>query len=145
MPESPRWLISQNRRQEAQKIIQNSYERMHQESPKVLEAFPDSSDVLNSSPEFPATKSTKEKKGMIRSNLKSLGILFSHSDLRKRVFIMYFSWMTSSLCYYAIGNDKIKSVKTNDFKMNNNKNGSIKSNPKKSSFPFLYYDDSFQN
>lgn len=102
MPESPRWLITQNRRQDAEKIIREYYEPVRDSVVKT-DNFPEHCEVREKSGEVPELNGTTENEGFLRSNLKSLRILYSHVELRKRAFIMYFSWMTSSLCYYVIG------------------------------------------
>ncbi|XP_015126802.1 organic cation transporter protein [Diachasma alloeum] len=95
MPESPRWLITQNRRNEAQKIIEKYYGPIST-APALRSTPPDQQN--NKQNDIHGEKN----KNFIRGNMKSLGILFSNSELRKRLLIMYVSWLTSSLSYYAI-------------------------------------------
>ncbi|XP_011302376.1 organic cation transporter protein [Fopius arisanus] len=95
MPESPRWLITQNRREEARKIIEKYYGPV----PTTPVPMSMSSDQRNNKQNG---IHEEKKENFIQRNMKSLRILFSNSELRKRLIIMYLSWLTSSLSYYAI-------------------------------------------
>lgn len=100
MPESPRWLITHNRRQEAKSLI----DRASKGSPDA-----EMSTSLTSPIQIQELKQeSKDTKEGLHKNIKGFWVLLSNSELRKRIFITNFTWMTASLTYYALGNRMIE-------------------------------------
>lgn len=100
MPESPRWLITHNRRQEAKSLI----DRASKGSPDA-----EMSTSLTSPIQIQELKQeSKDTKEGLHKNIKGFLVLLSNSELRKRILITNFTWMTASLTYYALGNRMIE-------------------------------------
>lgn len=96
MPESPRWLIAHNRRQEAKSLI----DRASKGSPDA-----EMSTSLTPTIQIQELKQeSKDSKEVLHKNIKGFWVLLSNSELRKRILITNFTWMTASLTYYALGN-----------------------------------------
>ncbi|XP_078050216.1 organic cation transporter protein [Augochlora pura] len=101
MPESPRWLITQNRRREAQNLIEKA-SKVSSTMSTTLETslsmqrqdFKDSSNSIAGNQE-----SGKER---LVKNIEGFRVLLGNGELRNRLIITNFNWMTASLSYYAL-------------------------------------------
>lgn len=105
MPESPRWLIAHNRRKEAKMLIDkaskvNRIERTTTVSSTIQkQELRDTNVITNVNPKLTSTKSIEDK---LHKNIKGFQVLISNGELRKRILITNFTWMTASLTYYAL-------------------------------------------
>ena len=106
MPESPRWLIAHNRRNEAKILIEKACKRASTTAtPTALhsgirnQSWKCSDDAIIPPKETAAEESTKER---LRNNVRGFQVLVSNSELRKRILITSFAWMVASLSYYAL-------------------------------------------
>lgn len=100
MPESPRWLIAHNRRQEAKSLID-----------RASKGSPDAEMSTSLTPTIriqELKQESKESKEELHKSIKGFWVLLSNSELRKRILITNFTWMTASLTYYALGNRMIE-------------------------------------
>ncbi|XP_057338100.1 organic cation transporter protein-like [Microplitis mediator] len=97
LSESPRWLISQNRLDEAQQIIEKYHKSFM--IPTHIEGNPTNERTLSSS-DSPAT--LNESKGFFYRNFKSVKFLFTHSDLRKKILIMYLTNYVTAVVSYSL-------------------------------------------
>jgi hypothetical protein len=103
MPESPRWLISQGKRNKARDIIEKFYGPIKNYRDDMSFTLESSSSKTNK-----LTVDVKNPKSNILTNqLKGLKIIFGHNELRKRACISYFTWMTASFTYYTLGKNEI--------------------------------------
>lgn len=90
-------MISRGRLDEAQKIIEK-YNKLFSISP-TLDAESLTSPLTL--PESPIT--LKTNKGFFHRNFESIKILFLHSNLRKKILIMYFIHYVTSAVSYSLG------------------------------------------
>lgn len=109
MPESPRWLIAHNRRKEAKILIDKASKMNRIDTTSTVsltiekQELRDTNDItLN--PKL-ASKSMEDK---LQKNIKGFQVLISNGELRKRILITNFTWMTASLTYYALGKHEIR-------------------------------------
>ncbi|XP_057339223.1 organic cation transporter protein-like [Microplitis mediator] len=107
MPESPRWLISQNRHDEARKIIEK-YHKSFVMTP-ISMVGNSTNELTMSSGECHETPN--ENKSCFHRNFESLRILFTHPDLRKKMIIMNFSYYSACTASFSLtlGVDYFKS------------------------------------
>ena len=103
MPESPRWLIAHNRREEAKSLIN-----------KASKASPDitmTTSVASNTEEEEEEETKRESKNIkerLHEDIKGFWVVISNGELRKRLLITNFTWMTASLTYYALGSRTIQ-------------------------------------
>ncbi|XP_053597549.1 organic cation transporter protein-like [Microplitis demolitor] len=98
MPESPRWLISQNRHDEAQKIIEK-YHKSFVMTPISIVGNSTNEPTMSSGE---CHQTPKENKSFFHRNFESLKILFTHPDLRKKMIIMNFSYYSACTASFAL-------------------------------------------
>ncbi|KAH0568653.1 organic cation transporter protein-like [Cotesia glomerata] len=98
--ESPRWLISQNRLDEAQKIIEK-YRKVTISPSLLTESLP-----LTSLPmEHSLVTEEKHRKNCMERYLGNIGILFTDPIYRKKILIMYYSFFICLMtCFYLVFN-----------------------------------------
>ncbi|OAD57752.1 Organic cation transporter protein, partial [Eufriesea mexicana] len=106
MPESPRWLIAHNRRQEAKNLIDKASKRSSSATMTTSlmssiqrQELKDSDDLMLTPKTIDVKDSSEER---LNNSVKGFRVLISNSELRKRILITNFTWMTASLSYYAL-------------------------------------------
>ncbi|KOC64247.1 Organic cation transporter protein [Habropoda laboriosa] len=106
MPESPRWLIAHNRREEAKDLIDKACKRSSTVTVTTSltlaiqrHELKDSDDLILTPKTSDSTNSDKDR---LHKNIKGFRVLISNSELRKRILITNYAWMTASLTYYAL-------------------------------------------
>ncbi|XP_076277681.1 organic cation transporter protein [Lasioglossum baleicum] len=100
MPESPRWLIAHNRRKEARNLIEKASKRSSSSSAIIETSLTmHCQDFKGSTNSIASQDSTKER---LKKNIEGLRVLISNRELRNRLIITNFNWMTASLSYYAL-------------------------------------------
>lgn len=72
----------------------------------------DTNVITNVNPKLTSTKSIEDK---LHKNIKGFQVLISNGELRKRILITNFTWMTASLTYYALGKQKDQALSTIKF------------------------------
>lgn len=46
----------------------------------------------------------------LKKSVNEMTALFSHKEMRRRLFICHFAWMGTSLSYYAMGKDELINI-----------------------------------
>ncbi|XP_057339236.1 organic cation transporter protein-like isoform X2 [Microplitis mediator] len=110
MPESPRWLISQNRHDEAQKIIEK-YHKSFVMTPISIVGSSTNEPTMSSGE---CDETLNENKSFFHRNFESLRILFTHSDLRKKIIIMNFSYYVTTAASYSLAFN-VENLKSNRY------------------------------
>lgn len=103
MPESPRWYLSQNRPEDAQRVIEKYYGPIHEttETYSISIVRKPMLEIRSQETEDQSSNASSEEH-RIKKNIKGLVTLVCNSELRKRVMITNFAWLTASLTYYAL-------------------------------------------
>lgn len=109
MPESPRWLIAHNRRKEAKILIDKASKMNRIDTMSTVsltiekQELRDTNDITLS----PKLTSKSMENKLQKNIIKGFQVLISNGELRKRILITNFTWMTASLTYYALGKHEI--------------------------------------
>lgn len=102
-------MISQNRHDEAQKIVDKYHKSFVMSSISVIES-PANEPRISS---VECNEKLEDNKGFFHRNFESLKILFTDSELRKKTFIVDFSYYVTATGSYILG--KIFDKKFFDF------------------------------
>ncbi|XP_023324223.1 organic cation transporter protein isoform X3 [Eurytemora carolleeae] len=100
IPESPRWLVSENRYPEALQVLKEAAKINGNSLPSdeemldLLENIAKEEQIIE-----PATKTSKEK---VEHVFKEMIALFKTPEMRKRTLNIYFSWMVVAGVYYGL-------------------------------------------
>ncbi|XP_033228198.1 organic cation transporter protein-like [Belonocnema kinseyi] len=98
LPESPRWLVSKEHRDEARDIIEKPYGKIIQDNTRISIITLESLIMESNNSESEG----KKKLNLFYKYFKSLWLLYSHCELRKRAAIIYVLLFVASVSNYSL-------------------------------------------
>ncbi|XP_075234003.1 organic cation transporter protein-like isoform X2 [Lycorma delicatula] len=106
LPESPRWLMSQNRSKDAWKILHKAGYKSPTQTRRYQEGNGNEIDKMTEINKTTSLTSVESERSTpfqrLMQSLKKVFSLFATTELRRRTFICYFAWFSASISYYSI-------------------------------------------